>query len=593
MESEAADTPRTAAAVEKRLHSEHLMTEMGHALVQQGLISREQLDDVNSRRALTGESLDRMLVREGVARETDVLKTLSALTNVPFLHVADISVSKEAVSSVPARVALRYNVMPLDVNGGVITLATNEVPRSATIDALRMVLNMALDWVLCTEVDINRSIKHFYGLGAETIDNMDAHPRTEIELPGGADVSDESTDEGIIRFVHQIIAEAIGMNATDIHIEPFETSLRLRYRIDGVLQNIPLPHGVANLQKAISSCVKIMAEMDIAERRKPHDGRIKVRSGAEEFDLRVSILPTRFGETVNMRILNRKTMFIDLEHLGLSAKQMPPIEYLSELPHGVILLTGPTGSGKTTTLYALLSRLSSIECKIITVEDPIEYQMSGITQLQTHSQIGLTFASILRSILRHDPDIILIGEIRDMETADIAVRASLTGHLVFSTLHTNDAPSAVTRLIDMGVEPYLVSSCLEGVIAQRLVRRVCRECREPAAPEDVIMQEIRGMFPPAEVDGAIIHVAKGCPNCNFTGYRGRIALFEIMVLNDRLRSMIVHQRPSNEIKRVAMEEGMNTLRHDGWSRVLSGMTTVEEVVRVARKTEAPSGVQDE
>jgi type II secretory ATPase GspE/PulE/Tfp pilus assembly ATPase PilB-like protein len=405
----------------------------------------------------------------------------------------------------------------------------------------------------------------------------------DLEIKG-TDVAEENADEGVVKFVNQIISEAIRMDATDIHIEPFEAALRIRYRIDGILQEIPVPKGVAHLSKAISSCVKIMADMNIAERRKPHDGRIKVRFGADEFDLRVSVLPSAHGETVNMRLLSRKTMFIDLEHLGLTPEQAPAIEYLSSLPHGVVLLTGPTGSGKTTTLYATLARINSAAVKIITVEDPIEYQMPGISQIQAHAHIGLTFATILRSILRHDPDIILIGEIRDMETADIAVRASLTGHLVFSTLHTNDAASAVARLIDMGVEPYLVSSCLEGSIAQRLVRRICESCKESVQPDSIILDEIRALYPD-EVVNANFCKGRGCPDCNFTGYKGRIALFEIMVLNDVLRGLIVRQRPSNEIKNRAVEHGLVTLRKDGWSRAMAGMTTVEEVLRVARKAD--------
>ncbi|MBN2301220.1 MAG: type II/IV secretion system protein, partial [Lentisphaerae bacterium] len=439
--------------------------------------------------------------------------------------------------------------------------------------------------ILCTEQDITKSIKHFYGLGAETIDSIVDTKADETDMRS-TDVSVESADEGVVKFVNQIIFDAIRMNATDIHIEPFDNALRLRYRIDGILQNIPIPQGVAKLRKAISSCVKIMADMNIAERRKPHDGRINVRSGEDEFDLRVSILPTGHGETVNMRILNRKTMFIDLEHLGLAQDQMPHIKHLSSLPHGVILLTGPTGSGKTTTLYALLSRINTDAVKIITVEDPIEYQIEGINQIQTHSQIGLTFATILRSILRHDPDIILIGEIRDMETADIAVRASLTGHLVFSTLHTNDAPSAITRLNDMGVEPYLISSCLEGIIAQRLVRRLCPLCTKTITPDEFVLEEIGSMFPD-RMANAKFHAGHGCPSCNFTGYKGRIALFEIMILDDELRGMIVRQRPSNEIKQTAMSHGLVTLRHDGWRRALDGMTSIEEVMRVARKDELP------
>lgn len=573
-----------AGITEKRFFSDQLMLELSRILVEKGFVTHEQVDELNSLRALTGGNIDRLLIKESLVRESDVLAILSKLTNIPFRHVADFAIDPEAVTKVQARVVLRYKIMPLDLNGGVITLAISEVPTVTTIDSLRMLLGLAIDWILCTETDVMKSIKHFYGLGAETIDNLVETPtEQEIEVDG-TDVSIESTDAGVVKFVNQIIAEAIRMDATDVHIEPFEDNLRLRYRIDGILQEIPLPKGVRQLRKAISSCVKIMAEMDIAERRKPHDGRIEIKSGEDEFDLRISILPTRFGETVNMRILNRKTMFIDLEHLGLMESQLPAIEYLSALPHGVILLTGPTGSGKTTTLYAVLYKINTTEVKIITVEDPVEYQMNGINQIQVHSQIGLTFASILRSILRHDPDIILIGEIRDMETADIAVRASLTGHLVFSTLHTNDAPSAIMRLVDMGVEPYLVSSCLDGVVAQRLVRRLCNRCREETTPDETVLEEIREMLPD-RIKDAKFYKKHGCPDCNFTGYKGRIALFEIMILNDIIRGMIVHRRPSNEIRGAAIENGLVILRCNGWSRVIDGITTIDEVIRVARKLE--------
>jgi type II secretory ATPase GspE/PulE/Tfp pilus assembly ATPase PilB-like protein len=570
---------------EKRFFSEQLMVELSQALVERGFLSREQIDELNSRRALTGESLDRLILKESLVDEVDVLKILSDLTNIPQRHIGEYKIDADTVQRVQARTAIRYEVMPVKVDGGVITLATSRVPSLSATDGLRMLLDMALDWVLCTDQDITKTIKHFYGLGAETIDTLvsDLPDATQLEI-SGTDLLEENTDEGVVKFVNQVISEAIRMSATDIHIEPFEGKLRLRYRIDGLLQEIPVPKGVAHLRRAIASCVKIMADLNIAERRKPHDGRIKVRFGNEDFDLRVSVLPTPFGETVNMRLLNRKTMFIDLEHLGLTHDQMPAIEYFSSLPHGVILLTGPTGSGKTTTLYAVLSRINTADVKIITVEDPVEYQMDGINQIQVHSQIGVTFAAALRSILRHDPDIILIGEIRDTETADIAVRASLTGHLVFSTLHTNDAPSAVTRLIDMSIEPYLVSSCLEGVIAQRLVRCVCKSCAEPVVPEDIIMEEIRSMFPDKIADATFLK-GHGCPSCNFTGYRSRIGLFEIMVMNDELRGLIVRQRPSNEIKKTAMEHGLVTLRRDGWRRALSGLTTVDEVLRVARKAD--------
>jgi type II secretory ATPase GspE/PulE/Tfp pilus assembly ATPase PilB-like protein len=568
-----------------RFFSDQLMLEMGKLLEQHGHVTRSQIEDVNSRRALTGENQDRQLIGEGICEEQHVLEALADVSGMPFRRIADFTIKEDVVARVQPRVALRYNVMPLEMTTSTVTLAIDRVPELTTVDSLRMLMDMALDWVLCTGNDINKTIKHFYGLGAETIDGLvvGAPTGNEIEIQG-RDISVESADEGVVKFVNQIIAEAIQMGATDIHIEPFENTLSLRYRVDGICQKIPVPKAVVHLRKAIASCVKIMADLNIAEKRKPHDGRIKVRTGKDEFDLRVSVLPTHYGETVNMRILNRASMFIDLEHLGLTKQQTPAINYLGSLPHGVVLLTGPTGSGKTTTLYALLSRISTAAVKVITVEDPVEYQIDGINQVQVHAEIGLTFANILRSILRHDPDIVLIGEIRDTETADIAVRASLTGHLVFSTLHTNDAPSAVTRLSDMGIEPYLISSCLEGAIAQRLVRRVCASCSEPVTPDDVVLEEIASFYPDRMQDATFMH-GRGCPTCNFTGYKGRLALFEIMVLNDELRDLIVHQRPSGEIKAKAMERGLVTLRSDGWNRVLEGVTAVDEVMRVTRKAD--------
>jgi len=578
--------------IEKRFLSDQLIIELVHILLEQGLLKQQQLEELNSRHALTGETIDNLLLKEGIIHENELLNFLSKLSNIPFIPIARFSINQEMISRVPARVALRYKIMPVNFSNGILTLAKSTVPSTAEADSLRMLLNTALDWVLCTQEEIIKSLKHFYGLGAEAVDSLVETVEQQENLPAGIDVTAETADAGIVKFVNQIIAEAIDMGATDIHIEPFENDLRLRYRIDGMLQVIPVPKGIAKLSKAIVSCIKIMAEMNIAEKRKPHDGRIQVRSGNDEFDLRVSILPTPFGETVDLRILNRKTMFIDLEHLGLTDYQMPAIKYLSSLPHGVILLTGPTGSGKTTTLYALLAKISTDQVKIITVEDPIEYQMPGISQIQVNAPIGLTFASILRSILRHNPDIILIGEIRDTETADIAVRASLTGHLVFSTLHTNDAPSAITRLADMEIEPYLIASCLEGVIAQRLVRKICSVCKEPLKVDDVILEEIAETYPD-KIKNAIFYRGKGCPACNFTGYKGRIALFEIMLMNEKIREMVVHKRPSNEIRQQAIKDGLRTLRQDGWNRVLCGITTVEEVIRVARKTETSFNVPNE
>ena len=573
-----------------RLASDGLMAALGQALVARGVASKAQINDLLNRKALTGEDLDRLIVKEGVAPERTVLEALSEVSGIPFLSLGDVTIREEAVARVPAKVANRYRVVPLTQKGGTLQVAASRVPDPVTADSLAMVLGATLSWVLAPSAEIAQSLKHFYGLGSENIGEIIQARGEEEEDEAaravrGQDVSEDGADAGMIKFINQIILEAIRMEATDIHLEPFENRVRLRFRIDGVLQEIPLPENIQKLKRAIASCVKIMAQMDIAERRKPHDGRIKVRMNQEEFDLRVSVLPTRFGETVNMRILNRESMFIELDRLGLPENQLPAVKRLIALPHGILLLTGPTGSGKTTTLYATLSKLNNRENKIITVEDPVEYQMEGINQIQVHSQIGLTFSACLRSILRHDPDIILIGEIRDQETADIAVQASLTGHLVFSTLHTNDAPSAVTRLTDMGVEPYLVSSCIEGIIAQRLVRRVCKACKQEVEIEPVLLDEAKAVVPDHPGDYTF-WAGHTCPACNFTGYRGRIAIIETLVLDDELRSLIVQGRPSNELKRLAVEDkGMVTLRECGWMTALRGVTSAEEVVRVARKTD--------
>jgi type II secretory ATPase GspE/PulE/Tfp pilus assembly ATPase PilB-like protein len=569
---------------EKRFYSEPLMGELSQLLEERQLVSPDQMQEVMSRQTLTGTPMYRLLIEEALLAEDQVLGLVSELTGLRFAHLADVEVDPEASKAIHARVAHRYQIIPVAVTDEMVTMATSSVPDMATVEGLKMLLEKEIDWVLCTQADLSKTLTHFYGLGAETLDALIAAAEDDDDDDDteGLDVSEDSDAVGIVRFINQAIAEAIRMEATDIHIEPFEDTLRLRYRIDGIMQVISLPQGVGALRRSVASAVKIMANMDIAERRKPHDGRIKARLGKREFDLRVSVLPASFGETVNMRILSRNSTHVDIANLGLSDDQLPKITEMCELPHGVVLLTGPTGSGKTTTLYALLARISSTELKVITVEDPIEYQMEGISQIQTHSKIGLTFASILRSILRHDPDVILIGEIRDAETADIAVRASLTGHLVFSTLHTNDAPSAVTRLSDMGIEPYLISSCLEGVIAQRLVRRVCGSCAEQVTPPALIVEEIREQFPnhPGDFD---FRQGVGCPDCSFTGYHGRNALIEVMVVDDAIRQLIVQRSHSNEIKELAMARGMHTLRMDGWRRVLQGLTSVDEVMRVARK----------
>lgn len=569
-----------------RYYTEELVVEATQKLVEKGLLTLDKLGELQGRAALTLQGVDRLLVQEAIVNEKDLLQIFSEVSGIPFHNIGDFKIEQEAIDKVSAKVALRHRIVPLTFQNGILLLAVCRVPNLTTVDGLRMVLDAGIEFVLCPESDVSMSLTHFYGLGAETIDQLiaEAEAMGQANAESEEDISVQTQETGMVRFINLIIAEAIRMDCTDIHIEPFENTLRLRYRIDGILQEIPLPKGVDKLRNSVSSAVKIMAAMDIAEHRKPHDGRIKVRCGTNDYDLRVSVLPTGWGETCCLRILNRGTMKIDLDTLGLSPYQLPKIAKLTELPHGVILMTGPTGSGKTTTLYALLARLNQTGTKIITVEDPVEYQMQGISQVQVHSKIGLTFASVLRSILRHDPDVILIGEIRDSETADIAVRSSLTGHLVLSTLHTNDAPSAVTRLTDMGVEPYLISSCVEGIVAQRLVRRVCRHCRDVYTPPDPIRNEIAHFYPD-RVDAAEFIHGHGCPACGFTGYRGRSAINEVMIMSDPLRSLVVAREPANIIKDLAIKEGMVTLRQDGWLRVVEGRTSVEEVLRVAGRME--------
>ena len=567
-----------------RYASDELLAEVTQHLVDRGLLTPDKLAELQNRSALTLQGIDQILIQEGIVNETDLLKAFSSISGIPYHTIGDFRIEQEAIEKVTAKVALRHRIVPLTYQNGVLLLAASRVPNLTTVDGLRMVLDAGIDFVLCPESDIAMSLTHFYGLGADTIDQLIAEAEAMPQEQEDDDIAVQTQETGMVRFINLIIAEAIRMDCTDIHIEPFENTLRLRYRIDGILQEIPLPKGVEKLRNAVSSAVKIMAAMDIAEHRKPHDGRIKVRCGNSDYDLRVSVLPTVWGETCCLRILSRGTIKIDLDTLGLSPYQLPKIAKLTELPHGVILMTGPTGSGKTTTLYALLARLNKTGTKIITVEDPVEYQMAGISQVQIHSKIGLTFASVLRSILRHDPDVILVGEIRDSETADIAVRSSLTGHLVLSTLHTNDAPSAVTRLTDMGVEPYLISSCVEGIVAQRLVRRVCRNCKEAYEVPDAIRNEIAMTYPDRIDEAQFIH-GHGCPACGFTGYRGRSAINEVMIMTDPLRALVVSREPANIIKDLAMKEGMVTLRQDGWLRVLEGRTSVEEVLRVAGRME--------
>jgi type II secretory ATPase GspE/PulE/Tfp pilus assembly ATPase PilB-like protein len=573
------DTVRPADHRPRRSHGKDL----GEALLAAGILNPAQLDDARRIQRKTEDELERILVRLNYVTEEQIAQFYSHQSNLPYVALMEIEIPPLAIQKVPAKVVLQYNLMPVDFKNGVCTVAQTRPPGLQELDHLRLVLGCQVKAVLATPTAIAESVKKYYGVGADTIQQIltDSPLVVEQDTEKKEEQIDEtSQDATIIKFVNQLMIEALRSDATDIHIEPFENRLRVRYRVDGLLQEVPVPNELKRFQPAIVSRVKVMAQMNIAERRLPQDGRIKIRSGTEEFDLRVSSLPTRWGETVNMRILNRKNVFLDLEHLGLSHHQHRMLNELIQLPHGIILISGPTGSGKTTTLYAALAKINRPDLKIITVEDPIEYQIEGISQIQIHSEIDLTFASILRSVLRHDPDVILVGEIRDSETADIAIRSSLTGHLVFSTVHTNDAPSAITRLLDMGIEPFLVSSSLEAVIAQRLVRRNCKQCAEPEKIDPVIVEELHRVFPQHKGEFQILR-GRGCANCKYTGYRGRVAIFEMMVMTDDIRNMTVKQVPANEIRDRAVAEGMTTLRMDGWAKAIEGKTSIEEVVTTA------------
>jgi len=450
---------------------------------------------------------------------------------------------------------------------------------------------MRMEPVLATPTEVNSTLKKLYGLGAEMVLQLRQERTTQraatlmYDDTDGQDLQGaggEDEEASIIRLVNQILIEAVHQGTTDIHIEPFKEQCRVRYRIDGMLRTIPTPPGMLDLHDAIISRMKIMAGLNIAERRLPHDGRIRVNVGEEEFDLRVSILPTRFGETMCLRILNREAIFLEMSQLGLGKGHEAILRQLVHLPHGIVLVTGPTGSGKTTTLYAALAQVRNTnpDRKIITVEDPVEYELEGTSQIQMKSDIGLTFASGLRSILRHDPDIILVGEIRDGETAEIAIRAALTGHLVLSTLHTNDSVGAVNRLVDMGIEPYLVASALVASLAQRLVRRICPHCKYEQTDISRRLHSEIAQHMDIPVEDVKAWKGKGCMECDHTGYRGRVAIYEFFLLDEEIQDMVSAHTQTSELRKAAIKRGMYTLREDGWEKVALGLTTIDEITRI-------------
>jgi type II secretion system protein E len=554
-----------------------------------GLFGAAQIDAVLQGPRPADSSLVAELIKGGTVPEEKLLESLATALRLGYTRLTDAEVDAAVRAIVPTKVVFQYNVMPMRAENGSLLVATSDPFNMAMVEAVRLVTGKRVNVALSPHADIQKALKRYYGVGAETLDELLQKNVLDLDTPVAItkdDVEDSDQEASVVKFVNQIIGEAFKERATDIHLEPMESDLRIRYRVDGALHQVPVPMQLKRFQAAIISRIKVMSNMDIAERRLPQDGRINVRSGGAEIDVRVSTIPTAYGESVSLRLLTRSSILLGLDSLGLSRDDEHLVRKLVELPHGIILVTGPTGSGKSTSLYAFLSTINSIDQRIITIEDPIEYELPGVNQIHVKPDIGLTFASGLRHILRQDPDVIMVGEVRDLETAEIAIRAALTGHLVFSTLHTNDAAGAVTRLLDMGIEPFLVGSSLEAVIAQRLVRTICEKCKEEYRPEPELLREVG--FP--ETDKPVHFCrGRGCEDCRFTGYRGRTGIYEILVMHENLRPLIIERTSSNTIKQAAIGNGMKTLRDDGWAKVRAGITTVEEVGRVTQEDEALIG----
>ncbi len=549
-------------------------------LLERKRITPEQLEQAKAARKNPADSVEKMLVTLGMITERELIEIRGEQLAIPFVDLTELTVDKELLKTVPSRTVHRYGLFPIDRKNGAIRVATANPFDLYAFDELRMLTGCKIEPVLATEEDIQRVIKQHYGVGGQTVEQMISVDDVEVV----SDVDDVSIDAleaaqeaTVVKLVNEILVEAIRDRASDVHIEPFEDDLKIRYRIDGVLHTTHVPPQIRRFQNAIVSRIKILANLNIAEKRLPQDGGFKIRAQNREIDLRVSIIPTAFGEGVVLRILDKQSLLLSLQQLGMGEQVFGLFRELIAMPHGIILVTGPTGSGKTTTLYSALNTIKSDETKILTVEDPIEYYLTGINQVQIKPSIGLTFAAGLRAFLRHDPDVILVGEIRDRETADVAINASLTGHLVFSTLHTNDAASAATRLLDMGVESFLVSSSVEGILAQRLVRRLCPKCREPYDPD------LSKLPSDLEIEqGQKLYRGVGCRDCRNTGYKGRLGVFELLKMDDELREIIVRRGTAGEILFAARRKGFHTLREDGWQKVRAGETTIEEVLRVAK-----------
>jgi len=529
------------------------------------------------------ESLLEFICRESGLSEEIFLQQLATGLGWPFVDLRKVNIPTEARNKISTKVAFQYNALPTDFSNGTLQVAVSNPFDPAMLNAVQFDAGAPVQFALAPRQEIEKALKKYYGVGAETLDELAKDEPLELLVGEDKEITEGDQEASVIKFVNQIIWEAFKDRATDIHFEPAEDELRIRYRIDGILHQTPMPPQLKRFQAAIISRIKVMSGMNIAEKRLPQDGRINVRIKGEEIDIRVSTVPTVYGESVSLRLLTRGKIFLSLEKLGFAPKEESAIREIIIKPHGIMLVTGPTGSGKSTSLYAFLSTINSVQKRIITIEEPVEYELKGINQIAVRSDIGLTFAMGLRHILRQDPNVIMVGEIRDLETAEIAIRAALTGHLVFSTLHTNDAPSAFTRLIDMGIEPFLVASSVEAVMAQRLVRNICPGCKTERSVEKDYLLKIG--FPEDEIGTAHFWHGVGCEECRQLGYQGRQGIYEILILNENLRPLILNRSAASTIAHEAIKNGMRTLRTDGWNKVKTGRTTIEEVLRVTQTEE--------
>jgi len=577
-------------------------------LVERGLITDDQLEQAIAEQQRSGERLDLVFIRLGFVNQSQVLEAIGQQFAMPIVDLSTVEPTEELLRTLPAKLVFRKRCVPIEQRSGVLRVATCDPFDLTAFDELRLLTGVSIELVLADERDLRKFIRAHYGVAGDTLDEMTGDEKSPTaEVVAGADRNEleQAQEASVIKLVNDLMLEAIRERATDVHIEPYEDTLAIRYRIDGILAHAGVPPTVNRFRNAIISRLKIMANLNIAEKRKPQDGRITLRHKGLEFDLRVSVIPMLFGEGVVLRILNKQTIMFELEQLGMDGAILKRWDELIGRPHGIVLVTGPTGSGKSTTLYASLQRIVTDEVKAITVEDPVEYHVEGVNQIQVQPEVGLTFAAGLRSILRHDPDIIMIGEIRDKETAEAAVQASLTGHLVFSTLHTNDAAGATTRLLDMGVEPFLVASSVEGIMAQRLVRRICPDCKTSYEPEpsefppDFAMGEIgKGQLAignaaslahcplahcPLPIAHCQLYRGPGCRECRNTGYRGRLGIYELLTMTEETREMVLARTNAGRIAQAAMASGdLTLLRQAGFEKVRAGETTFAEVLRATK-----------